>query len=404
MTPIWTILLIALTVLQLLFALYLTLLFHRTRKRFNKKAKPNHQKTVVIIPCKGIDNNFEKNISSFFHLDHPDYMLYFVVEDESDPAYEKLNFMIRNLENPSKAKDIKVLIAGYGQECSQKIHNLIYAYRNIPEKIEILAFADSDVCVNENWLKKLIYPLRRNIIGASTGYRWFIPIENNISTLIATTLNSKIAQLLGNNRFDLAWGGSMAMTVEKFKKLNIEKLWHNALSDDYCLTYAVKKAGLRVEYVSNCLVPSYEKFTFRSLYEFARRQLLITRVYNFKTWLLALFGNIMAFCQLWIIPLTAITACLTSASYCIFLVILALINISAHFYSAFLRKKIVTTMLKEKTDELETAVKTDLSFFWLWPAIMLFFLTSSAIGKKITWRGIKYRIISPTETKIIEIT
>ena len=47
-------------------------------------------KTVLIVPCKGIDLDFEKNIKSFFEQDFNNYLLWFVVESEDDPAYENV--------------------------------------------------------------------------------------------------------------------------------------------------------------------------------------------------------------------------------------------------------------------------------------------------------------------------
>ena len=38
-------------------------------------------RTVLIVPCKGKDSAFEKNISSFFNLDYENYLLWFVVAD-----------------------------------------------------------------------------------------------------------------------------------------------------------------------------------------------------------------------------------------------------------------------------------------------------------------------------------
>ncbi len=46
--------------------------------------------TILVVPCKGLDDNFQRNIESFYALDFEPYSLWFVVEDESDPAYAEL--------------------------------------------------------------------------------------------------------------------------------------------------------------------------------------------------------------------------------------------------------------------------------------------------------------------------
>ena len=91
-----------------------------------------HPRVLLTVPCKGIDREFEKNISSVLHQDYPDFVLHFVVEDASDPAYESLNRLIASIGPRCRASRIEVLVAGKGQECSQKIHNLLYSCRRAP--------------------------------------------------------------------------------------------------------------------------------------------------------------------------------------------------------------------------------------------------------------------------------
>ena len=136
-------------------------------------------------------------ISPLFTQDYENYLLWFVVEDKADPAYEQLCRLKDKLTPGTSAEDVRVFIAGAGQECSQKIHNLLYAYHRIPEDIQVLAFADSDIRVKPTWLHHLVYPLRHpESKGAATGYRWFVPGTDNLATLALSAINGKIAQLM----------------------------------------------------------------------------------------------------------------------------------------------------------------------------------------------------------------
>jgi ceramide glucosyltransferase len=164
-----------------------------------------HPPVLLTVPCKGIDSEFEKNLSSVLLQDYPDFVLHFVVEDTSDPAYEFLNRLVASLANGSQAGRVEVLVAGKGQECSQKIHNLLYSCRRAPEGTEVFAFSDSDACLPANWLNALVYPLRKDRCGATTGYRWFVPRADNLATLALSAINAKIAQQLGNTMFNHLW-------------------------------------------------------------------------------------------------------------------------------------------------------------------------------------------------------
>jgi hypothetical protein len=46
---------------------------------------------------------------------------------------------------------------------------------------------------------------------------------------LTSTINAEVAELLGNTRFNLAWGGSTAIRVEVFRQLGLDKVsppWH----------------------------------------------------------------------------------------------------------------------------------------------------------------------------------
>jgi len=212
-----------------------------------KKRRLWHQlRTVLIVPCKGLDSDFKKNITSFFNQDYENYSLWFVVADKSDPAYDELCKLKNQLSQSSKVYDVQVLVAGHTHCCSQKIHNLLYCYERIDDDVEVLAFVDSDVCIRKDWLSHIVYPLRKSKHGAASGYRWFIPQKNDLASLALSAVNAKIAQLLGNVRFNQAWGGSMAIRVDVFRQIGLDKIWSRALSDDLSLSYGVKKAGKKV--------------------------------------------------------------------------------------------------------------------------------------------------------------
>ena len=240
--------------------------------------------TVLIVPCKGIDSAFAENITSFYGQDYENYLLWFVVGDESDPAYAELCRLKDRLTPDSKAKDVQIFVAGPGEARSQKIHNLLHCYERIPNDIEVMAFADSDTCIRSAWLSNIVHPLRSDKNGVASGYRWFVPNANNVASLALSAMNAKVAQLLGNTRFNQAWGGSMAIRVDVFRKLGLDKIWPKALSDDLSLSTAVKKAAMKVAFVPACLVASYESTNWADLFEFGRRQFLITRVYAPRTW------------------------------------------------------------------------------------------------------------------------
>ena len=355
-------------------------------------------RTVLIVPCKGLDAAFQENISSFFNQDYENYLLWFVVADKSDPAYSELCELKDRLSQSSKAHDVQVLVAGKGQSCSQKIHNLLYCYERIGDDIDVLAFADSDICVRSNWLSHIVYPLHTSKNGAASGYRWFVPKQNNLASLALSAMNAKVAQLLGNTRFNQAWGGSMAIRVDVFRKLGLDKIWAKTLSDDLSLSCAVKKARMKVAFVPACLVASYESTTWPKLFEFGRRQFIITRVSAPRAWWLGLCGNLYSVLGLWGGAGLAIYAAIVRHKNLPLFVAVPVVFFASQFFQAILRQRMISKLLERQLLRATVAHAADILAFWLWSLLLLLFIFSSAFGRTICWRGIRYRLLGPTET------
>jgi cellulose synthase/poly-beta-1,6-N-acetylglucosamine synthase-like glycosyltransferase len=393
---------LAAIVSQLLFLLQTHNNYRYALRKYKKERSWYRPRTVLIVPCKGLDSAFHANITSFFNLDYEEYLLWFVVADKSDPAYGELCELKNRLEAGSKAKDVQVFVADQGNSCSQKIHNLLYCYRKIGDDVDVLAFADSDIRVHSNWLSHLVYPLRREKSGAASGYRWFIPKKNNLASLALSALNAKIAQLLGNTRFNQAWGGSMAVRVDIFRRLGLETIWQTTLSDDLSLSCAVKKAGMKVVFVPACLVASHEATSWRELFEFGRRQFLITRVSAAKTWWFGLCSSLYSVLGIWGAAALALYAAKTQnqslRSVSPLFAAVSVVFFLSQLARAILRQRMARKLLDEEHQAMKAACIADVLAFWLWSLLLLFLIVSSAFGRTICWRGIRYKLISPTQT------
>jgi hypothetical protein len=58
-------------------------------------------------------------------------------------------------------------------------------------------------------------------------------------------------------------------------------------------------------------------------------------------------------------------------------------------------------LLEKDRPALKAASAADILFFWLWSLVLLVLIISSAFGRTITWRGIRYKLLSPTETIVV---
>jgi cellulose synthase/poly-beta-1,6-N-acetylglucosamine synthase-like glycosyltransferase len=376
-------------------------------RKDNQQYLPN---TVLIVPCKGVDPGFDDNIASLYRQAYDGYQLWFVVSDTSDPAYPELLKIRREQLPRSKAKEARILIAGLSEACSQKLHNLVFCCRQLPEDVEVIAFADSDMRASPGWLANLVWPLRSSKVGATTGYRWLVPDRTNLASLALSAINAKVVQMLGNTRWNLAWGGSMAIRKDLFQSLRIDDLWARSLTDDLTLTSAVKGARLKVAFVPACIVPSHQSATWRSLWEFGRRQFVITRWYRPRTWWLALLGALLSALEPWAAAALAVLAgalgwTVTVWHYSFkawpFWAVAAGLLLASGFHKAVFRQKLGRVVLMDDSPGVRAAARMDLLAFWAWPPIMLALILASAFGRTILWRGILYRISGPGDIEVV---
>jgi len=195
----------------------------------------------------------------------------------------------------------------------------------------------------------------------------------------------------------------MAIKVDVFRRVGLDKIWPKALSDDLSLTRAVKKAGLKVVFVAACLVASYESISWRKLFEFGRRQFLITRVYSPGVWSFGLFSCLYSISGIWAAAAIAIYAAMTGHhEHLPVFAAVPIVFFAGQLFRATLRQRMIGKLLKKDILKMKFTMAADILFFWVWSFLLLIFIVSSAFGRTIKWRQIKYKLLSPTEIIILE--
>lgn len=372
-----------------------------TRRTYRPKTSKYQPRAALISPCKGIDTTFDRNINSFFDLDYPDYEIFFVVQSAEDPAYERLQEIIGQRQSRSHTVKAHLLVAPEARTCTQKLQNLLTACEQITDDFKVLAFVDSDACLKPYFLSSLIHPLRRRDVGATTGYRWFVPADSQLSSRVLSALNAAVASLLGPHGWNSAWGGAMAIRREIFEKTSMPQIWRHACSDDYALTRMVRKANLEIIFVPACFVASYEKMSWSELLSFARRQFIITWVMMPRLWWLALLGWGHFLAAFWgSLALTLILWHQGSAHTPYAAIVPGCLMLAA-MLRAVARQVMIRKILPEDRDKLLTPALLDILLGPLIGIVGLLAVLSAAGVRTIEWRGIRYRLIDFQHTQVI---
>lgn len=376
---------------------------HFTRRKYRPKPSSYHPKAALICPCKGIDTTFDRNIQSLFQQEYPDYEIFFVVESADDPAHDHLEQIIQQNGASGTAK-AHLSIAGKATTCAQKVHNLRSLCQELPEEFEALVFVDSDACMKPYFLSSMIYPLRRHEVGASTGYRWYIPVKFSMSNFVLSAMNASVASSLGPHDWNCTWGGAMAILRKTFLQTRILEIWKNACTDDLPLTRAVKNAGLRVAFAPACIVASYENMSWGQFFSFARRQFLITRVCMPRLWGLAWISWGHFALAFWAGIYMTLWTAKHRPDHTLFVGVMPASLLAVFMAKAVIRQIMIRKILPEDRLRMVPGALTDILLGPVVAVIALVYLLASACTRTMVWRGIKYRLHAYNHTEITPLS
>jgi cellulose synthase/poly-beta-1,6-N-acetylglucosamine synthase-like glycosyltransferase len=387
--------------LQSIFSLHSGYRFLRlVRRRLRTPPEDYLPPVAVIIPCKGIDEQFELNVARFLTQDYPDYQLVFVVATESDPAHRHLSERLKKPvgEGPGP-RSTSLVVAGLSNIRGEKVNNLLHGLAAVDRQARVLVFADADARPKSDWLRFLVLPLADGKVTVSTGFRWYLPGSSFASQLRAAW-DTSIAMMLGEHNRNFAWGGSMALRVEDFERLRIaEHYWAHAVSDDYAVTRAVGDAGGTIRFQPRCLLASREESSLGDFARWANRQIILTRVYAAPLWALGLAGHGL-YCSTFLLGLVFLAHPGPLAGR-IGVVASLLFIVSLGVAKARLRSVVARELFPEESSLLGVYGSRYWQLALLVPWLMFGNFVIAGFSRRIEWRGTHYILKSSGEVQVV---
>ena len=352
-------------------------------------------RVALFCPVKGAEPGLEQNISALVSFDYPDYEVFFAMASADDPARK----IIERTTAASKHK-INIVIAGKPADCGEKVNNLRAAVLKAAEGFDVYVFADSDGRPARSWLAKLVAPLADSNLGAVTTFRWFFPQSGGLWSAMASAWNAPAATYLGEHPRNFCWGGGTAIRRERFEQSNVMEFWNGSVSDDFSLTHALHQSGLPILFAPECIVPSMFDCDLDGLLEFTNRQIIITRVYESRLWALGGFAHAL-YCGSVLMGLALFLSNVIAGAPAIQLLLLVLVPPVFSMGRGVLRLAAILEVLPDWKAKL-------LSDGWIWtflaaaaPFLALWNTLVAMFTRQIRWRGIRYKLISPGQTRIL---
>jgi cellulose synthase/poly-beta-1,6-N-acetylglucosamine synthase-like glycosyltransferase len=340
---------------------------------------------TLVVPCCGDEDGLEANLEALVGQRYPGFDVRFVVAHADDRAVAVVERV-----RARHAGRAQLVVAGRSDGRGQKVHNLLAALDASP-LAPVVAFADSDGRPEPDWLRRLVAELRRPGVGVASSYRFYRPLPPSAGTLLRSVWNLSILTLLGEHEHNFAWGGSIAITRGVFEQAGVREAWRGALSDDYALTHAVRRAGLRVAFVPECLVGSDGAISVGAALAWTARQISITRVYWSGLFRLAAASSL---CSTGFLFLAA------AVGGALPLGLLALV-LALGCAGGGLRAAAVARLAPRWRDDVRR-------FFWAYVLLspLAGLVTTAGVlralaSRRIEWRGTRYEMRSPHETLVL---
>jgi ceramide glucosyltransferase len=377
------------------------------RRHLAVRPEPWLPKVSVILPCKGLDFELEKNVEAVFRQVYPFFEVVLVTATEIDPALQPLKWLAAKFPGHR----IRFITAGISPDRGEKVHNLIQALAHVDSASEVFVFTDSDSRPHLSWLQELVAPLRDKRLGVSTGYRWYYPTHGNLASVVRSVWNGSIATLLGNHNHNFAWGGSMAIRRSTFHHAHVLEYWQESISDDYSMTQAMKDAKLRIHYEPRCLIGSYGGCTWGELLGWSTRQMILTKVYSRKLWRLALVSQwTFSLVWWWAIsgiaqagfpgPPRSIRLAIWSGGVVKYLLLASLLFLFGAVRSWY-RVRTIQHLRPEHRDEIQNFAWAYVFLFPLVSTLTAYNLARSALTSSIEWRGVRYEFGAAQKLRVV---
>ncbi len=350
-------------------------------------APPTRRPEVtLIVPCCGDEEGLESNLEALLGQAYERFRVRFVVRGKDDVAVPAIERAQKRYPGRSE-----LIVAGSGRGQGQKVHNLLAALDAMP-LAEVLVFADSDGRPGPGWLDRLVDALEGPGVGVASSYRFYRPVPAGFATLLRSVWNLSVLALLGDHDGNFAWGGSMAMRRDVFTEAGVREAWRGALSDDYALTHAVRRAGLRVAFVPGALVGSEGAVRLGSVLSWAARQIAITRVYWPMLYWLAAVSSLCSAAFLVLALLAGGTLPLA----------LLIANLGLGGAAGGLRGVAVGRLAPRWRPEVHRLLWAYALLAPLAGLVTAFGVLRALASRRIEWRGTRYEMRSPNETLVLE--
>ncbi len=228
------------------YAVIATIIAAYELKLNTRSSKPPRVSPPVTIfkPLKGMDDQLELNLRSFFQLRYPKYELIFGVAETDDPAIEIVKKLIAEYPAIEARLVVDTRVAGL----NPKIANLRNMYPLA--RYHYLLISDSNVRVRPEYLSNMMSYLQKRDVGLVTSTIRGESARTVAGLLENLHLNSFVASSVFAVRrlfkVPIVIGKSMLLRKQTLLRIGGFEAFADFLAEDQLIGMAVRELGLKV--------------------------------------------------------------------------------------------------------------------------------------------------------------
>jgi ceramide glucosyltransferase len=211
----------------------------RPRSRRGDYAPP----VTIFKPLKGLDEELEQNLRSFFELDYSSYQLLFCVADNDDPAIE----VVERLKREFPDQDAQLIIGCPAFGLNPKVESLAAMDRH--RKHDVIVISDSNVRVRPAYLRETVCYVAEPGVGLVINLFAGVGEVHASAVLENLQLNGFIAAGIAGAalcRTTCVVGKSMVMPVRALEAIGGFAAVRNVLAEDQAIGIRVRQAGYSI--------------------------------------------------------------------------------------------------------------------------------------------------------------
>ena len=324
-----------------------------------------------LKPVRGLDPNAYENFASFCRQDYPEYELLFCVTDQTDPSVP----IIRKVMRDFPERKIRLLYSAGHTAINDKVAKLRLMEREA--QYEYLVINDSDVRVDNEYLRRVIEPLRDPKVGGVTCFyrssqeRSFVEKLQTIGMISDFYAGVLVAWQLDGVHFAL--GPTMASTKRCVKSFGGFQVLENRPADDLLFGRLIAEQGVEMKLLPYVVetVPDFQGV--REL--LAKRARWMTVMRAMRPW--GHFGLLLT----WGLPWTTLAVLVHPT-----------LPVIAAYWGSYLFFRVALTWLIGIQGLKQIGLWTKMPLIPLWDAMAFLIWLVSFTRTSIRWRNVDYQL------------